>query len=265
VRWSADTAAVSHTASVFVGRERELHALRAALADALRDRGVLILLADEIALEASDSGATVVCVHCWEAGGATRELPDVFRREGEYWAIAYEGDAFGLKDSKGLRYIAHLLGAPGRDVHAIELVAAERAVIPGPCSEAELPASLGGDSGEILDAQAREAYRRRLAELEEELEQARRFGDPERAEALDRERDALVRELAAAFGLRGRPRRTGSPAERARVSATRAIRAAIARVREHSPALGEHLERTIHTGRLCSYTPDPRALVDWRL
>jgi tetratricopeptide (TPR) repeat protein len=197
--------------------------------------------------------------------GATRALPDVFRREGEYWTVAYQGDAFRLKDSKGLRYVAHLLGAPGRDVHAIELVAAERAVIPGPSSEAELAASLGGDSGEILDAQAKVAYRRRLAELEEELEQARSFGDPERADALERERDALVRELAAAFGLRGRARRTGSPAERSRVSATRAIRAAIARIREHSPALGEHLERTIHTGRLCAYTPDPRALVDWRL
>jgi tetratricopeptide (TPR) repeat protein len=101
--------------------------------------------------------------------GATRALPDVFCREGEYWAVAYQGDAFRLKDSKGLRYIAHLLGAPGRDVHAIELVAAERAVIPGPSSEAELAASLGGDSGEILDAQAKAAYRRRLAELEEEL------------------------------------------------------------------------------------------------
>jgi hypothetical protein len=198
--------------------------------------------------------------------GATRALPDVFRREGDYWAVAYQGDAFRLKDSKGLRYIAHLLGAPGRDVHAIELVAAERAVTrAGPSLETELPASSGGDCGEILDAQAKVAYRRRLAELEEELEEARSFGDPERADALERERDALVRELAAAFGLRGRPRRTGSPAERARVSATRAIRAAITRIREHSPALGEHLERTIHTGRLCAYTPDPRGLVDWRL
>jgi hypothetical protein len=93
--------AVSHTTSVFVGRERELRALRAALADVLRDRGALVLLsgepgigksrlADEIALEASEAGAIVVCV-----------LPDVFRREGEYWAVAYQGDAYRLKHSKG--------------------------------------------------------------------------------------------------------------------------------------------------------------------
>jgi hypothetical protein len=197
---------------------------------------------------------------------ATPALPSVFRCEREYWAVAYEGDAFRLKDSKGLRYIAHLLAMPGRDVHALELVAAERGGARAERSaEPGLTPSRNGDFGEILDEQARAAYRRRLAELEEELEEARGFADPERAAALESERDALIRELAGAFGLHGRPRRTGSPAERARVSVTRAIRAAIPRIRDHSPALGEHLERTIHTGRFCSYTPDPRALVDWRL
>jgi hypothetical protein len=82
-----------------VGRERELRALRAALADALRDRGVLVLLsgepgigkrslADEIALEASEAGATAVSLLLLEltglpegggsAVGATRALPHVF-------------------------------------------------------------------------------------------------------------------------------------------------------------------------------------------
>jgi hypothetical protein len=29
------------------------------------------------------------------------------------------------------------------------------------------------------------------------------------------------------------------------------------------PALGEHLSRTVRTGRYCSYTPDPRAPITW--
>jgi hypothetical protein len=74
-----------------------------------------------------------------------------------------------------------------------------------------------------------------------------------------------VRELAGAIGLGGRDRRMGSPSERARVSVTRAIRSALARIREHSPTLGDHLDRTIHTGTYCSYTPDPRAPIDWRV
>jgi tetratricopeptide (TPR) repeat protein len=233
----------------------------------LRDRA--LLAAHELGMKPLERRATALTGLPQGRGrpaGTTPAVPSVFRREGEYWAVAYEGDPFRLKDSKGLRYIAHLLAAPGREVHALELVAAERGGVRAePFAEVGPTASRGGDSGEILDAQARAAYRRRLAELEEELEEARRFGDPERAAALESERDALVREIAAAFGLQRRPRRTGSPAERARVSVTRAIRAAIPRICEHSPELGEHLERTIHTGRFCSYTPDPRALVDWRL
>jgi hypothetical protein len=126
------------------------------------------------------------------------------------------------------------------------------------------PSSLG-DAGETLDAQAKAEYRRRLEEMESELDEARAFGDPERAARAEEERDFLVRELASAVGLGGRDRRLGSPAERARVSVTRAIRSALARIDEHSSALGDHLERTIRTGTFCSYRPDPRAPIDWRV
>jgi tetratricopeptide (TPR) repeat protein len=197
--------------------------------------------------------------------GAPRN-PCVFRREGEYWAVAYEGDAFRLRDSKGLRYLGHLLTSPGDEVHALELVSAERRPArPARPTERELKSSPIGDAGEILDARAKDEYRRRLGALDEEIEEARTFGDPERLARAERERDFLVRELAGALGLGGRHRRAASPAERARVSVTRAIRAALARIGEQSPALGEHLERTIRTGTFCSYAPDPRALPDWRL
>ena len=200
-----------------------------------------------------------------QSGGAPSR-PCVFRREGEYWSLAYEGDAVRLKDSRGLRYLARLLASPGREVHALELAAAERGRAPSARRvERELKASPVRDAGEILDARAKEEYRRRLAALDEELEEARAFNDPERAARAERERDFLVRELAGALGLGGRHRRAGSPAERARVSVTRAIRAALARIGEQSPTLGEHLERTIRTGTFCSYSPDPRVLPDWHL
>jgi hypothetical protein len=48
----------------------------------------------------------------------------VFRREGEYWSIAFDGQAFRLKDTKGLHYPAHLLRHPGRELHALDLAAA---------------------------------------------------------------------------------------------------------------------------------------------
>jgi hypothetical protein len=190
--------------------------------------------------------------------------PTVLRREGEYWSIAYEGDTFALKDSKGLRYLGRLLREPGREIHALDLAAGEQRVRNAARTPEPGLTHSHGDAGEILDAQAKAEYRRRLDELEDELEEARAFGDTERAARAEGERDFLVRELAGAIGLGGRDRRMGSPSERARVSVTRAIRSALARIQEHSPALGDHLERTIRTGTYCSYTPDPRALIDWR-
>jgi hypothetical protein len=50
---------------------------------------------------------------------------NVFRREGEYRSVCYEGSVVRLKDTKGLRHLAHLLAHPGREFHAADLEAAD--------------------------------------------------------------------------------------------------------------------------------------------
>ena len=120
-----------------------------------------------------------------------------------------------------------------------------------------------GDAGELLDATARAAYKLRLDELRSELEEAEAFNDPARAAKARAELEFLTRELARAVGLGGRDRRAASHAERARLNATRAIRAAMANLARANPALGQHLSVTIRTGRYCSYTPDPRVPITW--
>jgi hypothetical protein len=159
-----------------------------------------------------------------------------------------------------MRHLARLIADPGREFHVLDLVAAEAGSMPGDVPRASL-----GDAGEVLDTQAKEAYRRRLAEIEADIDEAQGMGDDERAAQSDAERDFLVRELAGAFGLGGRARRNASASERARAGVTRAIRQAMARIAGHDPALGEHLSRTIHTGTYCSYRPDPRAPAAWQL
>jgi tetratricopeptide (TPR) repeat protein len=189
----------------------------------------------------------------------------VFRLEGDYWSIAFEGDAFRLKDVKGLHYLARLLAEPGREFHALDLVAAERGTAAERRPRETGLATAGfGDAGEILDAQAKAAYRQRLTDLEEEMDEARAQGDEERAARAEAARALLVSELAQAVGLGGRSRMAASASERARVSVTQAIRAAIRRIAGHSPSLEGHLKRTIRTGTFCSYAPDPRVPVDWR-
>jgi tetratricopeptide (TPR) repeat protein len=195
---------------------------------------------------------------------------NVFRREGEYWTVCYDGSVARLRDAKGLRCLARLLAHPGREFHAADLEAAgSQAFRPGVrtgagTGELRVRPDLG-DAGELLDARAKAAYKARLDELAAELEEAERRHDPGRAAKASAEREFLVRELARAVGLGGRDRRAASHAERARLNVTRAIRAAMANLARANPSLGRHLAATIRTGRYCSYTPDPRAPVSWEL
>jgi hypothetical protein len=66
-------------------------------------------------------------------------------------------------------------------------------------------------------------------------------------------------------GLGGRSRKSASSTERARQSVTKAIKAAIDRIASHSPALARHLTSAVQTGTFCSYAPDPRAPISWKL
>ena len=190
-----------------------------------------------------------------------------FRREGELWVIGYEGSVFRLRDMKGLRYLALLLAGPGREVHVLELASAAngRGSPRAEAAAGELASSRLSGLDPLLDERARQEYGRRLGELEAELDEARAFGDPERVSRLMDEQDLLTLELARAVGLGGRERAFSSPAERARISVTKAIKTAIRHIGEHSPALAAHLEASVQTGRFCSYATPGAAPPHWSL
>jgi hypothetical protein len=201
----------------------------------------------------------------------TRQVDDhqptlnIFHQQGDFWSVSFEGHTVALRDLKGFHYLARLLADPGRELHVLDLVSnggdpdASSAVATDP----GLTTSDWGDSGPLLDAHAKNAYRRRLAEIDEDLEEARLRRDDERAANAALERDFLVKELSRAAGLGGRDRRAGSASERARVSVTRAVRHALSHIRKHHPPLGEHLGRTIRTGTYCVYLPDSRITTTW--
>jgi tetratricopeptide (TPR) repeat protein len=225
-----------------IGAPYEAALTRMVLAQALRaggseDQAVLELQAARTILERIEVAATET---------------NVFRREGDYWSVVFEGRTVRVRDLKGMRYLAQLLAHPGREFHVLDLVAAETG-----------QRMALGDAGEILDERAKTAYRRRLAEIEDDIEQARALGDARREAQADAERDFLVRELARAVGLGGRDRRAASASERARSGVTRAVRHGIARIGEHHPQLGEHLNRTVRTGTYCAYIPEPGARAAW--
>ena len=116
------------------------------------------------------------------------------RRIGEYWIIAFEGEAIHLRHAKGLTYLAQLLCHPGEELRPSDLIA-------------EVDGASHGSA---------------------------------------------VRSLIGA-----------AAEERARVNVTRSLHASLARILAHHPGLGQHLRRTIRTGRVCSYAPDPRLPIKW--
>src|SRR5690606_6390032 len=94
--------------------------------------------------------------------------------------------------------------------------------------------------------------------LRDEIEEATSFADLGRKERLEHELEALTAQIAAAVGLGGRERRAGSAAERARITVTRRVHAAIRKIAEQDPALGRHLDWTVRTGTFSAYEPKGR-------
>ena len=201
--------------------------------------------------------------------------PSMFRREGEYWTLAFEGVSCRVRDMRGLHYLAQLLQHPDEELHVLRLVTGDKmptdvdqrglSTARGVDDHAEAESASGfTDLGELLDPQARVAYRRRIKDLQEELEEAARCNDQGRVGQLRDELDFLTQELAQAVGLGGRARKVGSPMERARVTVTKAIKNTLKKINKHHPALGRHLALTIKTGTYCSYTPDSRLPITWQ-
>jgi non-specific serine/threonine protein kinase len=191
----------------------------------------------------------------------------LFLRNNDYWIIRYHRQVAFLKSTRGLHYLATLLRNPGSEFHVRELLA---------CST-NLPHLAGGVGANtqitsglyagvpVLDARAKAEYRRRIQDLREELNEAKRFNDPQRKAELRNELEALVDHLAAAVGVGGRDRKTSSDAERARSAVTKYVKKAIQKIGDAIPSLGYHFAARIKTGYFCSYNPHPDRPVTWKV
>jgi tetratricopeptide (TPR) repeat protein len=173
-------------------------------------------------------------------------------RSGSQWECGFSGAAFHIPHMIGLQHLARLVAANGNEVHVLELTSSGAAQMAGaPSAQA------------LLDPKAKEAYRQRIADLRDDLDEAEDNNDFERADRLRAELDTIVDELRSAVGLGGRDRTAANNAERARVAVRKAITAAIDRVAEHDSAFAQHLRLHVQTGLYCRYEPDPTEPIDW--
>lgn len=178
-----------------------------------------------------------------------------FVRHGTLRRIVFMGTEVTVPDLKGYRYLERMLDSPGREWHVLDLIAEEQGSPTGPV-ETGIP---------VLDDVARAAYRRRLTEVDQEIDEATSMNDLGRLESAQNDRDYLVAELTASFGLGGHARRVNSSTERARTSVARCLRYALDSLAREQAELAAHLRAALHTGTYCSYRSDPLAVIAWRV
>lgn len=240
-----------------------------------RDRARSATLAAEAAAEADELGLEVLATRAralmgdLEAPAApapaaadAKPRAGRVRRRGDVWEVAWAGTPFHVKDAKGVHYLTRLLAQPGQELHALDLAGGTAASqAPGAAVDPELSIRGRGqdDAGPLLDGRAKAEYRQRIGDLDEEIEEAERFNDLERAGRAREELEFLTHQLSAAVGIHGRDRRASSDSERARVNVTRALRATVDRIAKHDANLGHHLRTCVRTGAFCVYEPGPDA------
>lgn len=200
-----------------------------------------------------------------------KKIPPVetneFRKEGDVWKITYKGQTVRLRYSNGLHYIAYLLQKPGgiMDVMTLVHAVAGREADPRAQSDydrhkAELAPpnqhlSASRDAGEILDLQAIQAYRSRLEDLKDALEESQRCNDGRTAE-IEAEMDILANQLSGAVNPSGRGRKFVDPNEKARKSISKAIYRSYEQIAKHLPDLEKHLKKNLRIGTSLSYQPE---------
>jgi hypothetical protein len=173
---------------------------------------------------------------------AVETTSNEFRLADGLWHLGFRGTHAQLVDSKGLQDLAVLIGAQGSDVHVFTLLGID-------------VSRTGADP--MLDDEAKTQYKARLRALDAEIDEAAYLGSAAAVETFRAEREALIHELAVATGLRGRSRRLGDPAERARKTVSARVRDALSKIAPVHPQLAQHLRETLHLGTHCAYAPRP--------
>ena len=118
---------------------------------------------------------------------------EIFRKEGEYWKTAFEGRSSNVRERGGMRFIAMLLARPGAEIPATEMFSTVGSSAGTGVAQDGLRGSVDlGDAGEQFDARALSEYRRRIAELENEIDKAEASHDFDAVARARAERDDAI-------------------------------------------------------------------------
>jgi hypothetical protein len=179
----------------------------------------------------------------------------VFRRKGQVWVVRYAGgEDFLLLPSKGAAYLNLLLSKPGVPLSAVDMA----------YTVAKHPVRYAlGDAGPMADQEAVSAYKAKLGELRQDLEEAKENNDPGAQERIQKEIDSFVEQLRDVGGLGGRLRKASDDRERVRKAVGIAIRRTIKEIAQYDQNLANHFSaRNLVCGQNPCYRGGPE--LEWQ-
>mgnify|MGYP000146648461 CR=1 FL=1 len=194
------------------------------------------------------------------------ELNNSIKLVGDYWSITFNQKNVLIKNSKGMRYINYLIQNQSKEVHVQVL---ERMVNPPDMDflSSELSSmtnqqleqqGLGisnlSNTFELIDEKGKTNLKLHLEQLNDQISEATEFGEIEKVEMLEQEKEQIISQLSASLGLAGKPRKENSPTEQTRKNITNCINKDKKKLKQSFPELSIHLN-ALKTGTFCIYEP----------
>jgi hypothetical protein len=190
-------------------------------------------------------------------------------RKGKCWVIRFDGQEEKVYTPDiGFDYLQVLLDHPGAQFSASKLdcdvrrrTKALRMRIGSRADFGvdEVPVSGGMGADEILDAEGRQNFNTRLAEIDVLIAAAKESDSATRLdeiEELEKEQNWITSELGKSRGFKGRNRRLGDDRNKVRNRVCNAIRRALRQIKEYDTRLCDHLTKPIlNLGHTINYVP----------
>jgi hypothetical protein len=207
-------------------------------------------LSDLILLDDRKLAATRGLECVISSAGAVHQSENLFRREQDMWLLSFGGKEVRIHHLVGLGYLAEALRSAGREIEALVLVG----------NQAENLAVDVGPGLEIASDEAIRAARKLLKEHRADLAGLKANDWPKRGQ-LEKEIGEIEAYLRQATNIRGRSRKVGGQAEKARKAVGGAISRALKRIHQRHPELAQHLTDSVRAGNTVAYLP--KTTIDW--
>jgi len=181
--------------------------------------------------------------------------------QGDFCHIMFDDEKATVHALTGMRQLARLLKAPGRELTALDLKTGSSPTAHPDGRLYDDGLSTGGHRDDpVLDDATQKDYRAEAAIIGDKLK-----GDisPSQREKLLNELEWMEGELKRHVGLKGKSRSHNDPAERARTLISKNIHKSLAEIEPVMPGLHAHLKESLRLGTVCCY--EPRPVLTWKI